>query len=215
MSAHIFKKFDQDLAEIQETVNQLANSVLQEFEQALQVFDIPDKDLANEVIEQDKFANQCLASIEFYGEKVLSRQHVVADDLRFILCSMRMAPRLERIGDYAKSMAIKSSRFKHAISSQRNEEFHNMHTQLMDMLNNVIQAYNDKNYSQADVVWKGDDELDSQYKALYTSLLEELGNSNTAPKQQVELLFIAKGLERAGDHISDIAKDVQFMVKGK
>ena len=85
----------------------------------------------------------------------------------------------------------------------------------MDMLNNVIQAYNDKNYSQAGVVWKGDDELDSQYKALYTSLLEELGNSNTAPKQQVELLFIAKGLERAGDHISDIAKDVQFMVKGK
>ena len=69
MSAHIFKKFDQDLAEIQETVNQLANSVLQEFEQALQVFDIPDKDLANEVIEQDKFANQCLASIEFYGEQ--------------------------------------------------------------------------------------------------------------------------------------------------
>lgn len=214
MENHTLKKFDRDLEQIQSELNALCNIVLKEFEQAIDVFDQPNLELAESIVAQDKVANQCLKNIEEHGARVLARQHAVADDLRFILSTMRIAPRLERVGDYAKSMAVKSSRFKHVIPEELNQKFHQMHVHLVTMLRSVIEAYNTKNTAQANVVWEGDDALDTYYRDVYQLLLEGFNQNITAPEQQVELLFIAKGLERAGDHISDIAKDVQFMVNG-
>ncbi|WP_413282396.1 phosphate signaling complex protein PhoU [Vibrio sp. MA40-2] len=214
MENHTLKNFDRDLEQIRSELNKLANVVLQEFEQAIDVFDQPNTELADNIVAQDRIANQCLVNIEQHGARVLARQHAVADDLRFILSSMRIAPRLERVGDYAKSMAVKSSNFKHVIPDELNELFHQMHVHLMTMLRNVIEAYNTKNTTQANVVWEGDDALNAYYRDVYSLLIQGFNQKITSHQQQVELLFIAKGLERAGDHISDIANDVQFMVNG-
>lgn len=214
MEKHTLKNFDRDLEQIKSEINKLSDIVLKEFEQAIKVFDQHDTELAQHIVAQDKIANQCLTNIEHHGAKVLARQHAVADDLRFILSSMRMAPRLERIGDYAKSMAVKASKFNHVIPDELTQKFHQMHVHLITMLRSVIDAYNDKNAAQANVVWEGDEALNEYYRDIYAHLLEGFQHHITVPEQQVELLFIAKGLERAGDHISDIAKDVQFMVNG-
>ena len=214
MENHTLKKFDRDLEQIKTELNELANIVLKEFEQAIDVFDQPNTELADNIVAQDRIANQCLSNIEQYGARVLARQHAVADDLRFILSSMRIAPRLERVGDYAKSMAVKSSQFKQVIPDELNEIFHQMHLHLVIMLRSVIEAYNTKNTAQANVVWEGDDTLDAYYRDVYTRLIQGFNQQATSSEQLVELLFIAKGLERAGDHISDIATDVQLMVNG-
>jgi phosphate transport system protein len=214
MENHTLKQFDRDLEQIRSELNALANMVLSEFEQAIDVFDQPNLDLAERIVAQDKIANLSLKNIEGHCAIVLARQHAVADDLRFILSSMRIAPRLERVGDYAKAMAVKSSHFKQVIPEELNHKFHQMHVHLITMLRSVIEAYNTKNTAQANVVWEGDDVLDSYYREVYQLLLQGFNQTIIAPEQQVELLFIAKGLERAGDHISDIAKDVQFMVNG-
>ncbi|NAW66596.1 phosphate signaling complex protein PhoU [Photobacterium halotolerans] len=214
MTAHTLKAFDRDLAQIQRQINELGNIVLHELEQALVIFDAPDPQLAQNVIENDRLANEYMANIEFHGAQVLARQHAVADDLRFILCSMRMASHLERVGDYAKSMAVKSGHFKRRLDHDLNHQFHAMHTQIVAMLKNVLEAYNNRNVIQADVVWEGDETLDATYKSLYTALIDGFCDINSNTQEQVDLLFIAKGLERAGDHISDIARDVHFMVKG-
>ncbi|EKA2632554.1 MULTISPECIES: phosphate signaling complex protein PhoU [unclassified Vibrio] len=214
MTNHTLKKFDRDLEQIKAELNELASIVLKEFEQAIDIFDQPNTELADNIVAQDRIANQCLSNIEQHGARVLARQHAVADDLRFILSSMRIAPRLERVGDYAKSMAVKSSQFKQVIPDELNEIFHQMHLHLVTMLRSVIEAYNTKNATQANVVWEGDDTLDAYYRDVYTRLIQGFSQQTTSSQQLVELLFIAKGLERAGDHISDIATDVQFMVNG-
>ncbi|EGR2125765.1 phosphate signaling complex protein PhoU [Vibrio cholerae] len=214
MENHTLKKFDRDLEQIKTELNELANIVLKEFEQAIDVFDQPNTALADSIVEQDRIANQCLSNIERHGARVLARQHALADDLRFILSSMRIAPRLERVGDYAKSMAVKSSQFTQVIPDDLNEIFHQMHLHLVTMLRSVIEAYNTKNAAQANVVWEGDETLDAYYRDVYALLIQSFNQQATSSEQLVELLFIAKGLERAGDHISDIATDVQFMVNG-
>ncbi|EGR4449956.1 phosphate signaling complex protein PhoU [Vibrio cholerae] len=214
MENHTLKKFDRDLEQIKTELNELAHIVLTEFEQAIDVFDQPNTELADNIVAQDRIANQCLSNIEQHGARVLARQHAVADDLRFILSSMRIAPRLERVGDYAKSMAVKSSQFKQVIPDDLNEIFHQMHLHLVTMLRSVIEAYNTKNAAQANVVWEGDETLDAYYRDVYALLIQSFNQQATSSEQLVELLFIAKGLERAGDHISDIATDVQFMVNG-
>ncbi|MGB2079865.1 MAG: phosphate signaling complex protein PhoU [Vibrio sp.] len=214
MEKHTLKSFDCDLDKIKYELNQLANIVLIEFEQAIDVFEKPNQQLAHGIAKQDIKANQYVVNIEQLSALILTRQNAVADDLRFILASMRIAPKLERVGDYAKSMALKASQFNHAISPDIAHKFHQMHLHLMTMLRNVIEAYNTKNATQANIVWEEDDLLDTYYHDVYAKILQSLKDHTTSPEQLVALLFIAKGLERAGDHISDSAKDVQFMVSG-
>ncbi len=214
MISHTLSNFDRDLNGIRTEINVMADNVQFQCQQALQALLNHDASIAEAVVAKDALTNQSLKKIEGHSTNVLARQQAVADDLRFILCSMRIAPHLERIGDYAKSTALKSEHFPNGLPAQWREKLERMQRHLLTMFDHVMQSYNSKNLAQAGVVYEGDDTLDVYYQDIYTSLIDTIRQGQGSTTQWVELLFIAKNFERAGDHIKDISRDVQFMIRG-
>jgi len=145
---------------------------------------------------------------------VLARQQAMADDLREILAAGRIAAHLERMADYAKNTAKRTQVLNGKIDAEIGEQFIWMNERVVAMLRQVMGAYQERDYEAANVAWSSDIELDRMYGKLFACLLEQMRNDPASIKDATQLLFIAKGLERAGDHVTDIAEEVYLMVTG-
>jgi phosphate transport system protein len=173
-----------------------------------------DAGLAEQVITSDRLADALQEKINTHTARTLARQQAMADDLRAILAASRMAIHLERIGDYAKNTAKRSLRLSRPISAELAEQFQWMGKRIQLMLQQVTESYVYHNAQLANVAWADDAELDTVYVNLFHHLLRTMTQESGKIEDGTQLLFIAKGLERAGDHVTDIAEEVYLMVTG-
>lgn len=138
----------------------------------------------------------------------------MADDLRAILAASRIAIHLERIGDYAKNTTNRSRHLSQPIATELVDQFQWMGKRIQSMLSQVTESYIHHNAPLANVAWADDAELDTVYANLFQHLLRTMSKETRNIADGTQLLFIAKGLERAGDHVTDIAEEVYLMVTG-
>jgi len=212
---HTLSIFDQDLKAISDEIVNLANRVNEELEQAIEALISADPTLATAVIDSDRRVDDLQYRVNAHTTRTLARQQAMADDLRAILAAARIAPHLERIGDYAKNTAKRSQRLGAPIDAEVAAQFRWMGTRIGAMLRRVTKAYSRHDAEQANVAWSDDAELDAVYAKLFEHLLARMREDSTYVTDGTQLLFIAKGLERAGDHVTDIAEEVYLMVTGK
>lgn len=211
---HTLSIFDEDLRQLREEVLRLAEQVGGELERALQALLSANHDLAREVIASDIRADALQEQINRHMTYVLARQQAMAHDLREILAAGRIAAHLERIGDYAKNTAKRSQRLSRPVDAGVGAQFRWMIERVHGMLRRVMDAYIQEDAGQANVAWSSDAELDALYGKLFEHLLESMRTDSSTVADGMQLLFIAKGLERSGDHVTDIAEEVYFMVTG-
>ena len=211
---HTLRQFDEDLERLSGEVNQLGEQVLLELEQALAALASGDHSRLAAIIDSDRRADALLDSINHHATQVLVRQQAMAVDLRMIVAASRIGLHLERIGDYAKNTAKRTERITGSLDAELLAQFHWMGARVLAMLRRVMEAYQQGDAELANVAWTDDAELDSVYANLFARLLELLSQAPDAAANLVQLLFIAKGLERAGDHVTDIAEEVFFMIRG-
>jgi phosphate transport system protein len=215
MKKHTLHSFDLDLRQLQEEVSGLAKQVSEELDRALAALLSGDRDAAKDVIKSDRHTNALYEKIEKHTTTILTRQHAMADDLRSILAAGRIALHLERIGDYAKNTAKRSQRLAQPLDATISAQFKWMGERIQVMISRTKEAYEKDDAELANVAWADDDEIDDMYAKLFSHLLDSMSN-NTAPiADSVQLMFIAKGLERAGDHVTDIAEEVYLKITGK
>lgn len=211
---HTLRIFDEDLGRLRSEVIRLATQVGEELDKAVQALLTEDHVLADEVIASDRNADALQEIINGHTARTLARQHAVADDLRLILSAARIAMHLERIGDYAKNTAKRSKRLKSPLAAEMSAQLRWMATRIGSMLERVMDAYAREDAATANVAWTDDAELDAAYSRLFETLLTTMHNDRSRIQDCVQLLFIAKGLERAGDHVTDVAEEVYLMVTG-
>ncbi|HEY5602802.1 MAG TPA: phosphate signaling complex protein PhoU [Gammaproteobacteria bacterium] len=211
---HTLRVFDEDLKTLSNEVLNLAASVAEELDGALAALTTGDDSVAQAVIESDRRSDALQDRINQHTTRTLARQQAMAIDLRAILAAARIAPHLERIGDYAKNTAKRTQRLKQPIDAELAAQFRWMVTRIQSMLRRVIDAYAENNAQAANVAWTDDAELDAVYSKLFEHLLKLMREDNNRIPDSIQLLFIAKGLERAGDHVTDIAEEVYLMVTG-
>lgn len=211
---HILTIFDQDLLLLREEVQRLADQAEQELERAVQALLHDDRALAQEVVASDVTADRLQERINDHMNIVLARQQAMADDLREILAAGRIAAHLERLADYAKNTAKRAQALSRKVDTEIGDQFIWMSDRVGAMLRQVMRAYQERDAAEANVAWSSDVELDRVYGKLFVHLLEQMRQDPGSIKDATQLLFIAKGLERAGDHVTDIAEEVFLMVTG-
>ena len=211
---HILTIFDQDLLLLREEVQRLADQAEQELERAVQALLHDDRALAQEVVASDVTADRLQERINDHMNIVLARQQAMADDLREILAAGRIAAHLERLADYAKNTAKRAQALSRKVDAEIGAQFIWMSDRVGAMLRQVMRAYRERDAAEANVAWSSDVELDRIYGKLFAHLLEQMRQEPGSIKDATQLLFIAKGLERAGDHVTDIAEEVFLMVTG-
>jgi phosphate transport system protein len=212
---HTLELFDHDLMLLRELVEGLAGQAAGELERAVQALLSNDAVLAQQVVESDLDADRLHEQVHHHMTIVLARQQAMAEDLREILAAGRIATCLERLADYAKNTARRMQVLSAQIDEDVAVQFAWMGSRVEAMLHQVMQAYRERDASEANVAWSSDAELDRVYGELFAHLLGQMRRDPGAIGDATQLLFIAKGLERAGDHVTNIAEEVYLMVTGQ
>lgn len=203
---HQLDKLNKDMIEMGAMCEAAINCAIK----ALLNYDIA---MAEEAIEIEHEINQIERKIENMCLKLLLQQRPVAGDLRMISSALKMITDMERIGDQAADIAeiVTSSGFKHACQS---EHFESMTNAVSKMVTESVDAFVEKNDKLAKDVIKRDDEVDRLFEKIKDDLIIEITKNPKNGSTAIDLIMVAKYLERIGDHAVNIAEWVDFSVTG-
>jgi len=171
--------------------------------------------LANSVIERDSKIDEAQRDIEKRAVRLISLRQPMAVDLRGVLSAWRVAGELERIGDLSKNIAKRALILNQAEPIQLTRGVERMGRMTAAHLNQVLDAYAARDISAAHGVWLQDEGVDAHYNSLFRELLTYMMEDPRTIGACAHLLFVAKNIERIGDHCTNIAEQVHYLVTGE
>jgi len=216
VSDHILKRFDEELERLNATINEMGGLTESQFAKALTAVRDRDTATAEEVIADDLRVDALDAAVQEQTVKLLALRQPMANDLRVVLSSIKIAAALERIADYAKNTAKRSIVLTQA-SPQPSAVagIDRLGRLVRTALKDVLDAFADDDVAKAHSVWQRDEEIDQVYTGLFRELLTYMMEDPRTITACTHLLFMAKNIERAGDHVTNIAELVSFRSTGQ
>jgi phosphate transport system protein len=216
MSDHIVKSYDQDLMELSRKIAEMGGLTETMLSTAIKALVRGDTDLAQRVIETDVRLDVLEKDIEEKAILTIAKRQPLAVDLRMIVSSIRLASDLERIGDLAKNIAKRVVAMNGQFAPQKivSGVVH-MSDLALDRLKRIIDAYIQRDVQTALDVRNNDDEIDHLYNSLFRELLTYMMEDPRSIGFCTHLLFCAKNIERIGDHATNIAETIHYLVTGK
>ena len=213
---HISSAFDRDLETIQAQVVKMGGMVEAAITDAASALESRDEELAEEVRRRDKAIDQLEAQINEDAARLIALRAPTATDLRMVLAVMKIAASLERVADYAKNMAKRT----HVLSQMPAIEGAGMALRRMSqavdkMLQDALDSYIRRDADLAHDVRQRDLEVDQMYNALFREFLTYMMEDPRNITACMHLHFIAKNIERMGDHATSIAEQVIYLVTGE
>jgi len=212
---HIVKSYDDEINALQRQIIQMGGLVERQVSDAIRALKERDVDLATHVIEQDDQVDQMEEEIDKETIRILATRQPMAVDLRLVAMAMKISNDLERIGDYAANMA------KRAISLAKSPPLKPINTiphmgQITQaMVKQILDAYVERDSEKAMAAWHRDDEVDQLYNSLFRELMTYMFEDPRNIRTCVDLLSVAKHVERIGDHACNIAEKIHYMVHGE
>ena len=173
-----------------------------------------DATLAAEVIGRDAAIDQLEREIEAFCIRILATRQPMASDLRFIVAAMKVSHNLERIGDYARNAAKRSIVIAQQPAIGSLNGFSRMARLVQENLKLAIDALVNDDADAAQRVWAADEPVDDVYNGIFREMLTFMMEDPRNITAATHLLFIAKNLERIGDHATNIAETVHYAVRG-
>jgi len=212
---HIVSAFDRDLEKVQAQIMKMGGLVEDAIRQAATSLETRDEDLAEKVRAADKQIDVLEAQINENAARVIALRAPAAIDLRMILSVMKISANLERIGDYAKNMAKRTSVLSQMPPvSDSTGAIRRMARLAEVMLKDALDAYIRRDAILAAEVIARDEELDQMYNALFREFLTYMMEDPRNITACMHLHFIAKNVERMGDHCTSMAEQVIYLVTG-
>ena len=211
MTSHLHREMEK----LKRMLLLLTADVSESLHKAVKAVAESDSALAQSVCDYDERIDDMEVEIEEECLKILALHQPVAIDLRFIVTVLKMNRDLERIGDFSVSIASKASRLA---SYNRRKEFLNlpaMAEKAQRMLKEAVDALVEMDAAKALAVLGKDDELDAMKRAASQALRERLSGHPEEAQYLLDLLSIARHVERSGDHVTNIAEDLIYMIEGK
>lgn len=217
MQEHIVKTFDIEITKLKESIMTMAKECEHQLEKAVQALKLMDHTLAEKVVKTDETINALQREIEEQAVTFLATRQPLAVDLRQLLAVMRIASELERIGDYSANVAKRVMLLSNTPPKDSQDLIIAMANTGRVMLHDAIMAFLMLDLDKAVEVWNKDDEIDANY----IQLLSQVKSVMKEKLEQVEvddgthLMFIARCCERIGDHVTNIAEDIYYIISGK
>ncbi|SLN17999.1 hypothetical protein PSA7680_00598 [Pseudoruegeria aquimaris] len=213
---HIVKSFDRDLESIQAKILKMGGLVEAAIANAAKALETRDLELAEEVRRNDKLIDALEDEINEDCATLLALRQPIAGDLRTILSVMKIAGNLERVGDYAKNLAKRTSILVQVTPIEGTAgAIRRMAREVELMLKDVLDAYIHRDAALAQDVRNRDEDVDQMYNALFRKFLTFMMEDPRNITACMHLHFIAKNIERAGDNTTSIAEQVIYLVTGE
>ncbi len=213
---HIASAFDRDLETLQALIMKMGGLVEDGITKAATSLEKRDEELAEEVRRADVAIDQLEEQINEEVARVIAMRQPIAVDLRVILTVLKVSSNLERIGDYAKNMAKRTTVL--AGMQQVNgsaASIRRMAKEVERMLKDVLDAYIQRDADLAMEVIQRDTDVDQMYNALFREFLTFMMEDPRSITACMHLHFIAKNTERMGDHVTNVAEEVVYLVTGE
>jgi len=214
MSEHIVKSFTEQLETLANAVAQMGGLAEAQLANAIEAIAKRDTKLAEAAIGSDERVDRIQQAVEEQALKVLALRQPMAVDLRTTLAAIKIAYELERIGDLAKNIGKRALVLNREPPIRLTQSLARMGRQTLTQLKQVLDAYSDRDAEAAKAVWRHDEEIDELYNSLFRELLTYMMEDPRTIGLCTHLLFVAKNIERAGDHATNIAETVHHMVTG-
>lgn len=217
MPDHTLKQFDTELEEIRSRVLQMGGLVEEQITRALEALAAGNAKLAGEVVENDHRVNALEVAIDEECSTVIARRQPAAKDLRMVMTVVKTITDLERIGDEAAKIA----RMTQAIYESdrptvpRTSEIQHVAEIALDMLRNALDAFARLDLTVAAKVVRQDEQVDKAFVGILRQLITFMMEDPRTISHAIEILFIAKAIERIGDHAKNMSEYVVYLVKGK
>lgn len=209
------KHFVDELHDLNLKVVDMGEQVYKSYVKLMAVCNTGEMDLADEIMEQDKLVNEMEVSINVDGYLLIAKQCPVASDLRRIITALKISNELERIGDYTVNVA-KFLKKNVGIDEVFLNEIIALTTIFMEMLDNIMDAFKSENVELALEVNDSDEILDKEYKKSIKNLMKiAKTSSDEEVEKSMSALLILKQIERAGDHVTNIAENIVYLVNGR
>lgn len=212
---HIVKAFDEDLSRLRKMIAEMGGLAETQLSDAVKALAKENVKLAEEVMKRDKRINAIEEELDVFAVRTIALRQPMAEDLRVIIAALKVGTNLERIGDYAKNVAKRSitlSNTPHIDSSV--VALRHLGQEVQVMINEVLDAYLTLDVDKALAVRDKDEDVDKLHTSLFRELLTYMMEDPRNITFCAHLLFIAKNLERIGDHVTNIADQVHFAVVG-
>jgi phosphate transport system protein len=208
------RHFSIELEELNQKLLQMGGLVESAIHRSVRSLVDQDRELAEEVIRDEPQINQIEMEIDDLATRLLALRQPVARDLRLLTAALKINTDLERIGDLAVHVAERSLSLMHHPLVKPMTDIPKMASLVQSMLLKCLDAFVQADADLAHSVLLSDDEVDKLRDAVYAELLQVMQRDSSLLTAAIDLLFVARNLERIGDHATNIAEDVVFLVKG-
>ncbi|WP_295639759.1 phosphate signaling complex protein PhoU [Novosphingobium sp.] len=215
VAQHTVKAFDDELARLHGLIAEMGGLAELSVHEAMDALVSGNLELAQQVIERDKRIDALEAEVDRFAITVLALRSPVADDLRDVIATLKIAGIIERIGDYAKNIAKRVGQ----ISGRRKFEpltlLPAMNDLAAEMVHDVLTAFAARDAEAAAEILTRDSRVDAFYDSIFRNLVSYMVENPATISTAAQLLFVARNIERIGDHATNIAEVVHYSVTGK
>jgi phosphate transport system protein len=212
---HTVKAFDNEIGELRGHIAEMGGRAEAAINSAMEALIKRDRDLARKIIEEDRAIDRLESEVEKLAVRIIALRAPMADDLRDVIAALKIAAVLERIGDYAKNIAKRVG----ALEGRRKIEpislLPSMAKIATEMVHDVLNAYAARDATLAVAVNERDKVVDDFYNSIFRTLVTYMYENPQSIGNAAHLLFVAKNLERVGDHATNVAEMVYFAATGE
>jgi len=215
VTEHIVKSFDEELNRMTGVIAQMGGLVEEQISAAVSALVRRDTERANEVIAKDRRIDTLEDEVEQMALRLLALRQPLAADLRLVTTAVKIASDLERMGDYAANVAKRTVTLNKLDPVRPVNSVPRISELVQGMVKDVLDAFVERDVEKALAVWRRDEDVDAFYNSLFRELLTYMMEDPRHISPCIHMLFIAKNLERIGDHATNIAEQVNVLVRGK
>ena len=214
MSDHTVKSYDEELAHLTNIIARMGGMAEAQFAAALLALSKRDSVLAARVVAGDSRVVELEHEVQQFTVRLLALRQPVASDLRHIVAALKIGSELERVADYAANVAKRSLVLNQLPPVKPvNAVIHLAHL-VQEILKDILDAYIERDVEKAVRVWNRDEEVDDMYTGLFRELITYMMEDPRTITACTHLMFMAKYIERIGDHATNLAETLHFLVVG-
>lgn len=214
MMEHTVKAFDEDITRLRGLIAEMGGLAELAITEALEALVTGDEELGMRVVMRDKKLDALESEVDAMAVRMLALRAPMADDLREIIAALKIAGVIERIGDYSKNIAKRVGRIEGRARFEPLTLLPAMGELAGEMVHDVLTAYAARDPFMAREVIERDEKVDAFYDSLFRNLVSHMVENPSTISSAAQLLFVARNLERIGDHATNVAEMVHFAATG-
>ena len=214
MAEHTVKAFDEDITRLRGLIAEMGGLAEVAIHEALEAMVRGDVELGNRVVARDKKIDALETEVDKLAVRIIALRAPMADDLREVIAALKIAGVVERIGDYSKNIAKRVGEIEGRDRFEPLTLLPAMGELASEMVHDVLTAYAARDPELAREVIATDAKVDAFYNSIFRNLVSHMVENPATISSAAQLLFVARNLERIGDHATNVAEMVHFAATG-